>query len=163
MSSTVKFTPLHRPDSEYLGVGRNSQEGGVRILDREGLMDALSESLVEQMETRTFTDRAEYPRREWDVLVGFATWDEANHHNISNTGGKDFAHLLATISEYTEPFVVYATSGPSGGWPHAAEIAHGDEHRGTVLRFEAENGTATMTEVTLTVDDETVEEEVREP
>lgn len=111
--------------------------------------------MIDQMDTRRITDRDEYPAKEWELLLGFTTFGStgsdpsggAEFHNVSNTGPKDMAKLWATVSEYTEPFVVYQT-GFEGSWPHAASLDDQDE---SFYRVEAANGDATLEEITIGV------------
>lgn len=157
MSNTLRFTPLHPLDAEHIDTSRNSHCGGVQITDLEGLEDALPDVLVDQMDTREYVDREEYPGREWEFLLGFTTWgaDEddpmggADYHNVSNTGPEEMARTWATVSEYTEPFVVYQTRY-NGHWPHAAEL---DEAEGHIYRVEAADGAVEMETLTVGIVD----------
>lgn len=161
MSSTVRFTPLHPlpEDGEDVTIypSRNSHGAGVKILDREGLEDELNDTFVDQMDTRTTMSRDEYPRREWDLLLGFTTYgrddDEpgggADYHNVSNTGPKKMARKWARISQYTEPFVLYQTDF-EGHWPHAAELEKRDDG---VFRVEAVDGEVTMEQIRVGIVD----------
>jgi hypothetical protein len=154
MSNTLRLTPLHPADYDYVDTERNAHGAGVKILDHTGLEDELPDTLVDQMDTRVYTDTGEYPRKEWDLLLGFTTWGAdpedgpaggADYHNVSNTGPTDFAEILARVSGYTEPFVVWMTDF-EGVWPHAAEI-DGEDRPGKFYRLEAKGGIAELTEV----------------
>lgn len=156
MGSTVKFTPFHPQDHEgEVYTRRNSHGAGIRITDMDGLEDDLSDSLIDQMDTRKHVDRSEYPGKEWESLLGFTTWggtdDTADYHNISHTSEKDLAELFESISQYTEPFFVYLT-GFEGSWPHVARL---DVHDESFYYVEAADGEASLFEVTAsTVDRE---------
>ncbi len=159
MSSLVRFTPFQPVDGdETVYTSRNSHGAGVRITDRDGLHEELSETLVSQMDTRTYVETDEYPGKQWELLLGFTTFGgdssepggEAEYHNVSNTGPKDLAGLWARVSEFTEPFVVYMTTF-EGAWPHAAAL---DAYPETVYKAVAEDGDVTLTELTVGVLDE---------
>ena len=137
MSSTMRFTPAHPIGYDRVEVERNSHGAGVKIFDRPGLEDALtkiSETIANQMDTRSYTDSGEYPREEWDLFLGFTTWGReesaetplggADYHNVSNTSPEDMADIFGTVSEYTEGFIVWMTEW-DGHWPHSARIAAG--------------------------------------
>jgi len=158
MSSTVRHTPLQAPDADRVETSRNAHGAGVKILDYEGLVDALSDTLADQMDTESHVERDEYPGKEWRTLLGFSTWggdadrpgSDPDYHNVSNTDAEDMAHVWETVSEYTEPFVVYMTTF-EGSWPHAAEIAGGSSE--SLYRAEAIDGDVQLEEITLTVAD----------
>ncbi|ELY85418.1 hypothetical protein [Natrinema gari] len=145
MGETIRFTPLHPQDYDYIEVERNSYGTGVKITDPEGLEDDASDTLVEQMDTREYVDRSEYPGWEWSLLLGFTTYGGGNesddpfsgadYHNVANTSPADMADIFATVSEYTEPFVVWM--GDIEGWPHPARLEGGD---GDFFRVEAADG-----------------------
>ncbi|WP_302083570.1 hypothetical protein [Salinibaculum rarum] len=156
MSSTVRHTPLQSPDADRIETSRNSHGAGVKILDYDGLVDALSDTLASQMDTREYVDRDDYPGKEWELLLGFTTWgresdtdrpgSEADYHNVSNTGTKDLVDTWETVSEYTDPFVVYMTTF-EGSWPHVAEL-DADHGNDSFYRVEACDGDVELVELT---------------
>lgn len=152
MSSTVRFTPFHPLEHESIAPERNAQSAGVKITDFHGLESELSANLVQQMDTRTYTDRSDYPGKEWKVLLGFTTYGNegdrtADYHNISNTDVKDISELFATVSQYTNAFKVWVTDF-TGKWPHAAELQAANK---SIHQITTENGDVEITEITLGV------------
>jgi len=152
MSSIVRFTPFHPLNHDTIATERNAHSGGVKIHDLPGLKSELGENLTRQMDTKTYTDRSEYPGKEWETLLGFTTYGKngdktADYHNMSNTGVEDISELFATVSEYTDAFVVWVTDF-TGSWPHAAELQAANE---SIYQITAENGEAETTEITLGV------------
>ncbi|ELZ05760.1 hypothetical protein [Natrialba aegyptia] len=156
MGETIRFTPLHPPDYEFIATQRNSYSTGVKITDPDGLKDALSDTLAGQMDTREYTQRDEYPGREWTLLLGFTTYGRddddpfggADYHNVSNTGPENMSDVFRTVSEYTEPFVVWMCTVE--GWPHAAEL---DGRKQDLFRVEADAGTVTVERLTVGIVD----------
>lgn len=153
MSSHIYFTPFHPVKPESISPDRKAHGTGVKIHDVDALKSALSTNMEQQMDTGTFTDRSEYPGKEWKKIYGFTTYggveidSGADYHNVSNTSVDDLAELFGTVSEYTDAFVVWTTNF-SGGWPHAAELHDSDEE---IFQITAEDGDVEITEITVGV------------
>lgn len=127
----------------------------MKIRDRDGLEEALSDALANQMDTHEYVDRSEYPGRERELLLGFTTWGReddpfsgADYHNVSNTHPGAMADLFATVSEHTDPFVVWMTD--VGGWPRAAQL-EGDDR--SIFRLEARDDDVTAEKLILGIVD----------
>lgn len=159
MSSQVLFTPVQpQEQSGMIYTGHNSHAAGVRIIDLDGLKEELSDTLVTQMDTRSVSQRDEYPAKEWEYLLGFTTYGDtdasesgsgADFHNVSGTDPEDMANLWESVSEYTDPFVVYMTSF-EGSWPHPATL---DLSNKVIYRVTARDGEATLAELSVGVVD----------
>lgn len=104
----------------------------VRIEDLNGLKDALSDTIEDQMKlAERKTD--EYPAKAYKYLKGFRTYDEETYseeYNIERLGaaysGEDYVEFWEKVSRYTQPFY-FLHSPHANKFPTLLEAFGGDD------------------------------------
>jgi len=128
MSYTAIYTPLHglRTEPSDFIKQPGAVTPGAKILDPEGLREFVPDWDTD-MHTHTTTVGEQYPRKKWEFLEGFKTWD-FDQFNIERLAipSDDAVDFWASVSEYTDPFQFF-TSYHAGSYPHALDIVTADE------------------------------------
>lgn len=151
MSYTAIYSPLKSIERDRWGARIEDLDAWNEWRDEDGLKG----TAYKKAATREEKGCEEYPRREYDVLYGFRTWDRKDageypdyststlgcHFNIERFGywyGGEFESFWADLSEFTEPFLFYHPEPEYGVSEHAGDIIENGAIN--ALKVRCENG-----------------------